>query len=291
MERRRYIPTSLGVDHALERRLLLSTTKQASIFGVNGPTAAPNDIPQNLAQRNQRIDRLPFFMKSYQPDRPLPASVTAPIQDDLRALIGKIHDPLHSVLNEFNRTIRSVSPTKTLSPLHATSLVKAFDAVLASSGTPDALRTKFTSDMLALAELDARGPEPTFQAINDFGIIAQLTQAVGQPFQAPSVPTIAPADLVRHTKNVTTNHSPRFVGDSYDGLTIQVVDASNGSVLASGVVPKGGRYTIQPTTPLADGTYTVQARTQDSGYTSQLSHSYTFQVTTPPRALPKGPRG
>jgi hypothetical protein len=293
MDRRRFIPTSLGSGLVLETRQLLSTS--TSVFGTSTSTATPtaaSNIAANLAQRLQRIEHLPFIMISYQPSRSLPTSVIGPIQDDLRAIISTIHNPPPSVFLAFNRTIRSVEANKTLSPLAAESLVNAFDSVLKFAGTAPGLRTKFSSDMLALARLDATGPEPTIQAINDFGIIAQLTVAVGQPFTAPPAPTLVASDKVNRL-NVTANHFPHFVGNAAPGVTIRIVNNADGSIIAQGATDKNGAYTIQATSFLPDGTYNVHAQTADSGFLSLFSPVYSFKVFTPkPKVVvPKGPRG
>ena len=146
--------------------------------------------------------------------------------------------------------------------------------------------------MLALARLDASGPEPTIQAINDFGIIAQLTSAIGKPFSAPPAPSLLAADKVDRA-NVTANHFPRFTGTAAPNVTIRIDNYANGTVIAQGPTNKDGQYTIQATSPLPDGTYIVHAQTADSGFLSLLSPAYSFRVFTPkPRlATPKGPRG
>jgi hypothetical protein len=291
MDRRRFIPTSLGSGLELEARQLLATS--STVFGTSSSVATPaaaSNIAANLAQRLQRIDHLPFIMISYQPSRSLPASVIGPIQDDLIAIISTIHNPPPSVFLAFNRTIRSVEANKTLSPLAAKSLVNAFDSLLKYSGTADGLRAKFTADMLNLAKLDATGPEPTIQAINDFGIIAQLTVAVGQPFAAPPAPTLLAADKVDRN-NVTINHFPHFTGNAAPDVTIRIVNYADGSVIAQGATDKNGAYTIQATSFLPDGTYIVHAQTADSGFLSLFSPVYKFRVFTPKPVVPKGPRG
>jgi hypothetical protein len=294
MDRRRFIPTSLGSGLELETRQLL-TTAAPTVFGSSTSIATPTvttSIGPNLAQRLDRIDHLPFIMISYQTNRSLPESVIAPIQNDLIAIVGTINNPPSSVFLAFNRTIRSVEANKTLSPLAAKSLVNAFDSLLKYAGTSDGLRAKFTADMLTLAQLDATGPEPTIQAINDFGIIAQLTVAVGQPFAAPSAPTLLAADKVDRL-NVTANHFPRFVGTAAPAVTIRIVNYANGNIIAQGSTDKNGAYTIQATSFVPDGTYHVHAQTADAGFLSLFSPVYNFRVFTPkPKAaVPKGPLG
>lgn len=290
MDRRRYIPSSLGTDLTLEARQLMAANPGTTLMGAARATAAavPVDVSANLAQRFRRIDNLPFILQSVDPNRKLPASVIGPIQDDLRAIISTIQSPPSQTLREFNKTIRSVKPNDTLSPGHARDLLNAFNAVLRDAGTDPALRQKFVSDMTDLARQESLGPEPTIEAINDFAIITQLVIAVGQPFQAPGVPRLLPADSV--AKSATTrNRMPKLVGVAAAGTVVQLVETRTGEVLASGTVPSHGSYTIQALRPLAEGSYTVRAQTVEGRFVSLLSRPYTFKVVATP--LPRGPRG
>jgi hypothetical protein len=289
MERRRFIPSSLqpGTEIALEPRMLLAASP-TGIFGTTGQTtSAASNLPQNLVQRLQRIANLPFFMTTYQPSRSLPASVTAPIQDDLRLIIAQAHNPPQNVLTEFNRTIRSVDGHASLSQNGALSLVNAFNAVLKNSGISDPLRSKFTEDMRALAKLDANSPKPVVLAVN------QLVQAVGQPFAAPGEPSLIAADRIPKSNNGTYSHFPTFVGNAPDGVLIRIVDANTDQPLGVSLPTTGGRYSVTLSVPQVDGKHAVQAQTLDNGYESNLSHRYNFQVFTPHtvKAVPKGPMG
>ncbi len=286
MDRRRFIPPSLGLE--LEARTLLSTTA-AGLVGIGTTTSTASNLPDTLAQRNKRIDHLPFILESFVPGRALPTEVTAPIQNDLRALIGTLRSPSHAVLEGFNRTIRSAKPDLSLTALNAESLIKAFNAVLRDAGTNDTLRTKFVGDMANLARLESTGPEPTIAAINDFGTLAQLSVAVGQPFAAPSAPGLSGAEkIAKHA--ATYQHQPTFIGGGAAGTVLQVIDGGTQQVIASGVVPTNGTYSLKAFVPLADGTHVVYAQTVDGPYISLLSTKYTFKVYTQPTVAPHGPR-
>lgn len=301
MDRRRYIPPALGPGESqLEDRQLPATSIFGSIFG-----SKPNvDEPPTIPLKRQRINNLPYILYSYQRDRALPPSVITPIQDDLRALISLIHNPGQKVLLQFNRQIRAIDPTKHFSPQQAAALVHSFQIELAASGTDVALRQKFTADMQKLAQLDAGGPEPGFQLTNDFAIIAQLTQSVGQPMPAPPTPSLLKAENLnaKHTPAVTIYHRPTFVGTATPNLEI-VLALNNGGIIATGKVNNVGQYTVKSEWPLPDGTYEVKAYTFDEGYNGLQSRPLTIVVKTPPNvaaqnpgpvdsfAVPKGPRG
>jgi hypothetical protein len=300
MDRRRYIPPSLGAGETeLEHRQLPASSIFGGIFGSTTQVDAPATIPL----KRQRINNLPFIMQSYEPSRALPPSVVVPIQDDLRALLSLIHNPGQKVLLKFNREIRALNATKHFSADQAEGLIHAFDIELNASGTDVALRKKFTEDMRALAKLDAGGPEPGFQLTNDFAIIAQITQSVGQPLPAPQPPALFKAENVgKHGLNITIFHRPTFVGTATPNLEI-VIALTNGGIIATGRVNPNGQYAVKSGWPLPDGIYKVKAYTFEEGYNSLQSGPLTLEVKTPPDlaaqfpgpvdslAVPKGPRG
>lgn len=300
MDRRRYIPPSLGAGEiVLEDRQLPATSLFGGIFGSSNNV----DVPATIPIKRQRIKNLPFILQSFERDRALPPSVMAPIQDDLRALISLIHNPGQKVLLQFNRAIREVDPTKHFSAAQAQELEHAFQVELAASGTDVALRRKFTADMAALARVDAGGPEPGFQLSNDFAIIAQITQAVGQPLSAPAAPSLIKGEnLGKHGENITIYHRPTFVGNATPDLEI-VIALDNGGIIATGKVNPNGQYTVKSGWPLPDGIYKVKAYVFNDGYNGLQSRPLVLEVKTPPAlaeqfpgpvdsfAVPRGPRG
>jgi hypothetical protein len=326
MERRRYIPSSLGVPAELETRQLMSATpatpppfivpppsdyniayykqifkdqKKGSALGnIFGSTTLAPDLPPTVPIRLKRIDHLPFILYSFERDRALPESVIGPIQDDLRATLTLLTPPNSSVLLEFNRVIRDLVPTHNLPQPDAARLLAAFDGVLKGSGMSDALREKFVADMKTLAALDANGPEPSIQAINDFAIISQLVQSVGQPLPAPEAPAILSAEL-EHNTHITGYRQPTFVGRVPPDIQV-VITLANGGIIASGQSNSSGDYAIKSTYALPDGVYIAKASTFDDGYFSLQSRGYRFQVVTTPKeraaaaaatAVPRGPLG
>ena len=300
MDRRRYIPPSLGVGETeLEHRQLPASSLFGGIFG----TSAKPDEPATIPLKRQRVKNLPFILQSYEPTRALPPSVIVPIQDDMRALISLIHNPGQKVLLQFNRVIRAIDPTKHFSIAQAQGLIHAFDIELAASGTDIALRQKFSDDMKALAQLDSGGPQPGFQLTNDFAIISQVTQSVGQPMPAPAPPSLfKPENIGKHGTNVTIFHRPNFNGTATPNLEI-VIALDNGGIIATGKVNANGQYTVKSGWPLPNGVYKVKAYTFNDGYNSLQSGALTFAIRNPPAsaaqfpgpidsfAVPKGPRG
>ncbi len=301
MDRRRYVPPSLGGPAIeLEQRQLMASSLLGGIFG--GSTTRV-DTPATIPLKRQRINNLPFILQSYEPDRALPPSVMAPIQDDLRQLLSLIHNPGQKVLLQFNREIRALDNTKHFSKAQAQELIHAFDIELAASGTSIPLRQKFSADVTALAAVDATGPEPAFQLTNDIAIIAQITQSVGQPLPAPpSAPSIfKPQNVGKHGLFITGYHRPNFTGTATPNLQI-VLALKNGGIIATGKVNANGQYNIKSEWPLPDGQYKVKAYTFNDGYNGLQSGLLTFVIETPPElkglegpvdsfAVPTGPLG
>jgi hypothetical protein len=287
MDRRRYVPNIDGA--ALETRQLMAASSANSllnVFGQSNNSTAASNLAVNLTQRLHRIKALPFFMHTFETTRALPESIVKPIQDDLIATISELHDPTPSVLNQFNRTIRLIDPTKHFSKTDATELINNFDSILVSAGMQLPLRAKYVEDMTALAQLDAGGPEPTIQLTNDFSTVAQLVTAMGQPFAAPDAPTLAPSEKVDGKYDVTTNHQPTFVGLTGSDISLVVVNIANGGVIATGNIVSGQtRYSLKSDYVLPDGVYKVALITVNPPFLSIPSHVYKFRVYTP-----KGPK-
>jgi hypothetical protein len=326
MERRRYIPSSLGVPAELETRQLMSASpatpppfvvpppsdyniayykqifkdqkKGTALGNIFGSTTVAPDLPPTIPLRLKRIDHLPFILYAYERDRALPESVIGPIQDDLRATLTLLTPPNSTVLLEFNRVIRGLDPTHNLPQPDATSLLAAFDDVLKGTGMADDLRVKFIADMQKLAALDAAGPEPSIQAVNDFSIISQVVQSVGQPLPAPEAPQVL-SDELQHNTHITGHRQPTFVGTVPPDIQV-VITLANGGIIASGKSDSTGAYTLKSTTTLPDGVYLAKASTFDDGYFSLQSRAFRFQVVTTPHeraaaaaatAVPRGPLG
>ncbi len=298
MDRRRYVPPSLGGPAIeLEKRQLMASL----LGGIFGTANSRVDTAPTIAIKRQRINNLPFILQSYQRDRALPPSIMAPIQDDLRQLLSLIHNPGQKVLLQFNREIRALDNTKHFTHEQAQELIHAFQIELAASGTSIPLRQKFVADVTKLAAVDAGGPEPAFQLTNDMAIIAQITQVVGQPMPAPAPPALfKPENIGKHGLNITIFHRPNFTGTATPNLEI-VLALTNGGIIATGKINSTGQYNVKSEWPLPDGQYKVKAYTFDQGYNSLQSGPLTFVVQTPPNikalypgpvdsfAVPKGP--
>ena len=94
--------------------------------------------------------------------------------------------------------------------------------------------------------------------------VAGATVALAAPpVAAPSPPALLPADDSGVAGDGVTNvNRPRFTGTATAGTTVQLVSPA-GAVLGSAAVAADGSYSVAPSAPLADGTYSLLARDVD----------------------------
>ncbi len=92
----------------------------------------------------------------------------------------------------------------------------------------------------------------------------------------PNKPTlqIVPGDDTGAPNNpqVTRVRTPHFFGAGTAGLKLDIINVANNAVLASTVALSDNSYQTQITTPLADGTYTFEARTTDKAGNQSFSN-------------------
>ncbi|HEV3164409.1 MAG TPA: Ig-like domain-containing protein [Isosphaeraceae bacterium] len=273
MDRRRFVPSTEG----LEDRAL-----QASLFGTSSVTNLNTvvDLPNTPQQKALRIERLPFFLKNFQPTRFLTKEIMAPIQADLTAIEGQLHSPPSAVLDQFNHTVRAVIPDQTLSSAAARQLNSVFGVVLHNAGATPKAEASFKADMNNLARVDSQDVNPVILATNDYSTIIQTALGVGRPIRTPAAPVIAPVDSVGPKGTQITNvRQPRLVGTYEVGATMQIVN-NKGQILGSGVVAANGKYVAQFSISLSNGTHTVFMQAVDSGFTSPISPPFTFKVVS-----------
>ena len=86
------------------------------------------------------------------------------------------------------------------------------------------------------------------------------------PLNPPAVPSspllLAADDSGVVGDGITNINQPRFTGTATPGTTVQLISTA-GAVLGSATVAPNGAYTVAPSVPMADGTYSIQARDVD----------------------------
>ncbi len=311
MDRRRFVPSPDG----LETRVVMS------LFGtqttsLNNPA---QDVPVTFAQKELRIEHLPFYMNQMQPGRYLPKDLITKLQADLTSIAGRLHRPNPETLDAFNTNLRDVLPHAALRASDVKILDHSFQVVLNHTGATPQQVKNLSDDMLALAKVDSQSKQPVFLATNDYSVVLQTILGVGRPIQTPPAPQIALTDGVRVSANVgkTANHQPKLVGTygagasvgvfagdtsggfNSNGVTMQLID-EQGHVLGQGPIdPANGDYKFAVSSPLADGVYKLHVRAVDSqGHVSNPSPTYVLKVVSRPGdavttglATPQGPLG
>ncbi len=116
-----------------------------------------------------------------------------------------------------------------------------------------------------------------------------LTIVTGTP-STPSAPTLlASDDSGTKGDGITNVKQPHLVGTAPVGTTVQILSAS-GTVLGSAMATTGGTYSVQLTSPLADGTYALRTQAVDvAGNLSALSATVSLTVVSATPLTPSAP--
>lgn len=181
-----------GVDGALlEDRKLLSTatahvsTLQATQARAQTVTAAAttsqSNMEKTLATRNQRIDRLPAFMRSTQVGRFIPQEPLTGLQNDLRSIIGTMKPPPQAVSKNFITQIRSTLARPSVSSATIAGLNRSLGDILAAGNVPAGTIQSIQQNLTAIAQNNIGGRTPNFLVANDYTLVLQTALAVGKP--------------------------------------------------------------------------------------------------------------
>lgn len=280
MDRRRYIPRSEG----METRMMLSTTPNSSVLGALTP-ASTQVLPITVQDKLHRIERLPGSLRTLSPNRFLPKDTISEIQAGLTSMVSTLHPTPSSTLSAYNYALRDIVSRPSLRPQDARVLNNAFISVLQASGAAPAAIDQVATAMNSLVtKVDTASIQPVFLATNDYAMVLQLAQIVGQPMPAPSVPTITKASgvQVQARQSVSPLSQPTFAGSYQTNALIQIYDQDTGRVLGGGTPNKNGQYSIKIETPLAVGKYRLRARAVDAdGHLGNPSQYFTLSIVPP----------
>lgn len=284
MDRRRFIPRSEG----METRMMLSTASAASaasaLTGMTTP-ATGQILPITIQDKLHRIDRLPGTLRTLSPNRFLPKDTMSEIQAGLTSMVSLLHPAPSSALQAYNFAMRDIVSRPSLRPQDARVLNNAFISVLQASGaTPEATSQVATAMNSLVTKVDTASIQPVFLATNDYAMVLQLAQVVGQPMPAPGVPTITKASgaQVDSRHSVSPLSQPTFGGTYQANALLQIYNQDTGEVVGTGTPEKNGRYAIQLSTPLAVGSYKLRIRAVDeAGHLGNSSQYFTLSIVPP----------
>ncbi|HEV3164926.1 MAG TPA: Ig-like domain-containing protein, partial [Isosphaeraceae bacterium] len=104
------------------------------------------------------------------------------------------------------------------------------------------------------------------------------------PPATPAAPTLAASDDTGTLGDgVTTVSQPHLVGTTEPNALVQIIDAA-GTSLGSATASNTGAYSVQFSSPLGLGTYSVRVQTQDAaGNLSGASQAFSLTITAAPQ--------
>ncbi|WZO97735.1 Ig-like domain-containing protein [Isosphaeraceae bacterium EP7] len=110
------------------------------------------------------------------------------------------------------------------------------------------------------------------------GPFVAVTYLGTKPAAPTSLTLLAIDDSATPGDSITNVAQPRLTGSAVTGLTVQIVDASL-NIVATTVANSSGAYTARPVAALADGTYTLFARSVDiAGNQGRLSQAFSLTI-------------
>jgi hypothetical protein len=174
LEPRQYLSTV--VSPAAER-----AAAQKAAAAEKAQAQAQARLESTLTQRNQRIDRLPVFMRNLQVGRFIPEAPLQQIQDQLRALIGQLTPPSESVNKAFIQQVRTVLGRASLGQADVVVLNQRFANVLTSAKAPSERTDALINSITEIARNDASSRNAVFLVANDYSLVMQTILATSKP--------------------------------------------------------------------------------------------------------------
>ncbi len=262
-----------------------STTSGADGSYTIAPTAPLADATYSLTLR--AIDAAGNISKS-SPALTLTINTTAPTVPAAPSLLpaddsGTKGDNLTNI--NIPRLTGTAAANATIQLLNAAGTVIG-TATAAANGTytiaPSAFLTDGTNRLAVRAINSAGNASVTSPSLT----LTILTT----PPPAPSTPTLSPADDSGTQGDGLTNvNQPHLTGTAAVNVNLRLLDGS-GNLLGTAIAGGNGAYTLQPTSPLADGTYALSVRAVDAaGNLGSASPSLTLTIQTTAPSAPAAP--
>ena len=246
MKRLRFIPH----NDTLEPRALLSG------FNFFSPTTYKITTPQlsSYLMRLQRIEKLPNFLETVAPGRPLPRDVVLTLQDDIRNAIGRLNQASQNGLYTYNRDLRTILQSSSVKTQNVQPILTMFTKTLETTGMSATLVQSLTKAVTQMAQvtINTVAHAPSVVA-NDTSLVLELTLAVGKPLPAPKTPHLAEADGISGHPGYTRNPNPTLVGTYEPAMTMVVMNFAENKIYGTAATDNNGKYRVTLTQPLAEG--------------------------------------
>lgn len=164
---------------SLEGRALTSTVPAV---GVAAPqTSATPSSQITISEQERRIENLPRFLRSFSPNRALPAETTSAIQSDLRAIQGQLKPPGPGAITYFNQQLRAAIPFQSVQQDKLLGISNAFERTLIAAGADSSVVQNLQSNLTEMARFNAQRTNSNIVTTNDFSLVLQTALAVGRP--------------------------------------------------------------------------------------------------------------
>lgn len=299
--KRRFVPIATGPQERLEERLCMTASRLTSgLPGVGQPQAQGQPSASttgNVAgfgstsspysvRRETRIERIPASFLQIDPTQRIPREITGSIQNDLTAILGtmggRTQPNQRAAMNEL---LRAMLPYNSVSPQAVGALNKVFGDMLVSAGANPAVVASLQENMLEASRAAIQSStQPSFAITNNYVFMYYATTTVGYAIPTPPAPTLLPRiNLNPSGEPVTASRRPQFTGRYPAGMTVEILNVADGTVVARGVSQTNGRFTASTSTVLDPGVYVLTSRgTTPAGETSQFSPNTTLTITGSP---------
>ena len=302
-QKRKYVPEGLAPTESLEQRICMTSSQIAGGMPgvgqnqtVNAAAAVPGYGSTTSAwaqSRQTRIDRVPGSFAEIDPTQKIPRAITASIQANLQQLLGTITGKaLPNQRTAMNELLKAMVPKNAVSQQSATAMNKVFGEMLVSAGANPTIAMNLQNDMLQLTQAAiATSSQPSFAVSNNYIFMYYVATTVGWNIPTPGAPQLLPKlNTNPNGQPITSSRRPQFTGTYTPNMTIEILDVSNGNILAKGVSQANGRFTTNSTTSWVPGVYVLTARGRTSaGEYSQFSPHSILTITAGPTST-RAPR-
>ncbi|MFM7316897.1 MAG: hypothetical protein ACKO5E_08095 [bacterium] len=296
MERksRRFIPEGLSPEAVLEERVVMATSQlQGGLPGVRSQQAMGQTIPgagstSNPWQirRDTRIQRVPASFYEIDPTQIIPKEVTLSIQAHLTQLLGTLPTKTAADLRQqMNQIVKAMVPYQGVSAQSAGAINKIYGELLLSAGANPTLVTALQNDMTQVTQAAIQtSTQPSYAVTNNYIYMYFASTTVGWSIPTPAAPQLARAQNQNPNGDpVTASRRPTFMGRYTPNIAVEVLDVSNGNIIARGIAQANGAFQARALTVLNPGVYTLTARgVTPGGETSAFSPWTTLTITSTP---------
>ena len=189
MDRRRSSQSVKLQLEPLEGRALTSTVPAVGLPNPQLRSTPPSQI--TISEQNRRIENLPRFLRSYSPNRALPAETISAIQSDLHAIQGQLSHPSPAAVTSFNLQLREAIPFQSIQEDKLRGISNAFERTLIAAGADSSVVHNLQSNLTELARSNAQQPHSNIVTTNDFSLVLQTALAVGRPVKVATTVGVA----------------------------------------------------------------------------------------------------